>query len=95
MVPAVYCQQHLLLSTVPVALMPKTIPTPQLVILPLPTQLFALQAHLVPLLPVSLFQLKAVAKLGNVLVPVEEERLLVWLLEVQLQRRLITYLKLL
>jgi hypothetical protein len=95
MVPTVYCRQLLLLSTVPVALMPKTIPTPQPGILPLPTQLFVLRAHLVPLLPVSLFQLKAVAKLGNVLVPVEEERLLVWLLEVQLQRRLITYLKLL
>jgi hypothetical protein len=75
--------------------MPKTIPTPQLVILPPPTEPFVLPAHLALLLPVSLFQLKAVAKLGDVLVPVEEERLLVWLLEVQLQRRLITYLKLL
>jgi hypothetical protein len=92
---AVYCRQHLLLSTVPAALMPDTIPTPQLVILLPPTEPFVLPAHPVLLLPELPFRLKAVVKDGNVLVPVEEQRLLVWLLEVQLQRRLITYLKLL
>jgi hypothetical protein len=65
----------------------------QPVILSLPTEPFVLPAHLVLLLPELPFRLKAVVKDGNVLVPVEEERLLVWLLEVQLQHRLITYPK--
>jgi hypothetical protein len=73
--------------------MPDTIPTPQLVILLPPTEPFVLPAHPVLLLPELPFRLKAVVKDGNVLVPVEEERLLVWLLEVQLQHRLITYPK--
>jgi hypothetical protein len=65
------------------------------VILPLPTQLFVLWAHLIPLLPVSLFQLKVAVRPGNVSVPVEEQRLLVWLLEMQFLRLPIPRLKLL
>ena len=75
-----YCRQLMVLAV----LTPPIILTALPVILLLPTQLFVLRVHLVPLLPVLPSRLKAAARLGNVPVPTEEQRLLVWLLEMQL-----------
>jgi hypothetical protein len=87
----VYCRQLKVLAALMLPIMLTALPG----ILPLPTQLFVLRAHPTPLLPELPSRLKAAAKLGNVPVTTEEQRLLVWLLEVRHQRRLITYLKLL
>jgi hypothetical protein len=85
----VYCRQLKVLAALMLPIILTALPG----ILPPPTQLFALRVHLVPLLPVLPSRLKAAAKLGNVPVLTEEQRLLVWLLEVRHRLLLINCLK--